>query len=488
MGTVNVLDAVRRSGGVRVVVNVTSDKCYDNREQGPAVPRGRPQGRPRPVLELQGLRGARRRRLPALLLRPDPDGPRLGSGRAGNVIGGGDWGEDRLVPDIMRGALAGEPIRIRNPDAIRPWQHVLNPLSGYLALAQALWDDASLAGGWNFGPDPGDAQPVRHVVERVTERWPRELRWSIDDGAAPARGRHAAARLGQGAFAARLVAGVGSGRGARRDGRLVRGARRRRRDARDHACPDRGVLGGARVSARRAVITGVAGQDGSYLAELLLTEGYDVVGLDRQEALDGSPNLEGLREQLTLAPFELLDHDGTREVLLQAGADEIYHLAAPTFVPDSWQDPTGTMAAIAGGTATRPGGGAPGAAAPARLGGRVERGLRRRRREPAARGLADAPALALRRRQARRARADAHDARAPRPVRGDGDHLQPRVAAPPAALPAAQGHARRGRDRARAGAGARARRPRRGARLVRRARRRARRLAGAPAPTSPATT
>ena len=106
------------------------------------------------------------------------------------------------------------------------------------------------------------------------------------------------------------------------------------------------------MSARRAVITGVAGQDGSYLAELLLAEGYDVVGLDRQEALDGSPNLEGLRERLTLAPFDLLDHDGTREVLLQAGADEIYHLAAPTFVPDSWQDPTGTMAAIAGGTAT----------------------------------------------------------------------------------------------------------------------------------------
>ena len=106
------------------------------------------------------------------------------------------------------------------------------------------------------------------------------------------------------------------------------------------------------MSARRAVITGVAGQDGSYLAELLLAEGYEVVGLDRQASLDGSPNLAGLRDSVELAAFELLDHAGTRAALLTARADEIYHLAAPTFVPDSWDDPTQTMAAIAGGTAT----------------------------------------------------------------------------------------------------------------------------------------
>ena len=96
----------------------------------------------------------------------------------------------------MRGALAGAPIAIRNPDAVRPWQHVLNPLSGYLMLAQRLWDDAALAGGWNFGPDPGDAQPVRQLVDRVDRSAGRdELRWAIDAGPAPARGRDAAARL-----------------------------------------------------------------------------------------------------------------------------------------------------------------------------------------------------------------------------------------------------------------------------------------------------
>src|ERR1700730_3948287 len=90
----------------------------------------------------------------------DPEGTRVASARAGNVIGGGDWGADRLVPDIMRGALAGEPIRVRNPDAIRPWQHVLNPLSGYLILAQGLWHAPQLATAWNFGPADDDARPV----------------------------------------------------------------------------------------------------------------------------------------------------------------------------------------------------------------------------------------------------------------------------------------------------------------------------------------
>jgi CDP-glucose 4,6-dehydratase len=185
MGTVHVLDAVRRAEGVRVVVNVTSDKCYDNRELGRPFREDDPKGGHDPYSNSKGCAELVADAFLRSYFAPDPDGPRLGSGRAGNVIGGGDWGEDRLVPDIMRGALAGEPIRIRNPDAIRPWQHVLNPLSGYLVLAQALWEDASLAGGWNFGPEPGDAQPVRHLVERVAERWPRELEWSIDTGEHP---------------------------------------------------------------------------------------------------------------------------------------------------------------------------------------------------------------------------------------------------------------------------------------------------------------
>jgi len=185
MGAVNVLEAVRTTPGVRVVVNVTSDKCYDNREEGRPFREDDPKGGHDPYSNSKGCAELVADAYLRSFFAPHPDGPRLASGRAGNVIGGGDWGEDRLIPDIMRGALAGAEIRIRNPASIRPWQHVLNPLSGYLALAEALWHDPDAAGGWNFGPDPGDARPVSHVVERVTARWPSELYWAIDDGAHP---------------------------------------------------------------------------------------------------------------------------------------------------------------------------------------------------------------------------------------------------------------------------------------------------------------
>src|ERR1019366_8006460 len=118
------------------------------------------------------------------------DGVRLASARAGNVIGGGDWGEDRLVPDIMRAALAGEEVRVRNPNSLRPWQHVLNPLSGYLVLAQALWGGPENAGGWNFGPSDEDAMPVGAIVERLAELWPSQLRWTLDEGPHPHEARY----------------------------------------------------------------------------------------------------------------------------------------------------------------------------------------------------------------------------------------------------------------------------------------------------------
>ena len=101
------------------------------------------------------------------------------------MIGGGDWGADRLIPDIMRAAVAGEPVEIRNPGATRPWQHVLNPLSGYLVLAQALWDDEGAATAWNFGPADGEARPVGWIVERLDELWPGGLRWERDPGEHP---------------------------------------------------------------------------------------------------------------------------------------------------------------------------------------------------------------------------------------------------------------------------------------------------------------
>jgi CDP-glucose 4,6-dehydratase len=192
MGTVNVLEAVRATPSVRVVVNVTSDKCYDNneaREQRPFVETD-PMGGHDPYSNSKGCAELVADAYLRSYFAGHSDGPRLGSARAGNVIGGGDWGEDRLIPDIMRGALEGASIPIRNPDAIRPWQHVLNPLSGYLRLAQALHADAGHQGGWNFGPAAGDARPVRWIADRLTELWPGELRWDIDPGPHPQEAGH----------------------------------------------------------------------------------------------------------------------------------------------------------------------------------------------------------------------------------------------------------------------------------------------------------
>jgi len=189
MGTVNLLDAIRRHGGARVVVNVTTDKCYENREwewgyrEDERVGGHDPYAASKACSEL--VTSAFRRSFFA-----GPDAVRLASARAGNVIGGGDWGEDRLVPDLARAASAGRELRLRNPNSIRPWQHVLNPLSGYLLLAQALWDSPDHAEAWNFGPPDEDACPVSQVVERLGARWPVELHWAADPGPHPHEARY----------------------------------------------------------------------------------------------------------------------------------------------------------------------------------------------------------------------------------------------------------------------------------------------------------
>ncbi len=197
MGTAHVLEAVRATPSVRVIVNITSDKCYEIQSGSGPHPRREADPMPRPFVETDAMGGhdpyscskACAELVVDTYLRsffaPVPDGPRLGSGRAGNVIGGGDWGEDRLIPDIMRGAMAGDPIAVRNPEAIRPWQHVLNPLAGYLRLAEALYDNPKLQGGWNFGPALDDARPVRWIADRLTELWPDEIRWELDEGPHP---------------------------------------------------------------------------------------------------------------------------------------------------------------------------------------------------------------------------------------------------------------------------------------------------------------
>ena len=185
MGTINVLEAVRRTPSARVLVTVTTDKCYANdpgRRDRPFV-EDDPKGGHDPYSSSKGCAElVVDAYLRSFFGHGDPgyDGPRLGSARAGNVIGGGDWGADRLIPDIMRGALAGTPIAVRNPEAVRPLQHVLNPLSGYLRLTELLHADPAQQGGWNFGPALDDARPVRWIADRVTELWPGELRWQLD--------------------------------------------------------------------------------------------------------------------------------------------------------------------------------------------------------------------------------------------------------------------------------------------------------------------
>jgi CDP-glucose 4,6-dehydratase len=189
LGTVNVLEAVRlEPGDVRAVVVVTSDKCYEN--PGDASRRfveGDPLGGSDPYSSSKAcaeLVTASYRRSFFSADDSSPPGPRIASARAGNVIGGGDWGEDRLIGDIVRAVGAGETVKLRNPDAVRPWQHVLNPLSGYLLLAQELCGSSraaqEAAQAWNFGPRDGDARTVGWIVERLAGLWGGALRWELD--------------------------------------------------------------------------------------------------------------------------------------------------------------------------------------------------------------------------------------------------------------------------------------------------------------------
>ena len=185
MGTVNVLEAVRRAGGVRVAIVVTSDKCYDNREWEWGYRENEPMGGHDPYSNSKGCAELVTDAYRRSFFSGEQSETRVASARAGNVIGGGDWAADRIIPDLMRAALSGEAVRVRNPEAIRPWQHVLCPLSGYLVLAQALWQDPGLATGWNFGPAEEEARPVGWIVGRVQELWGGGLESRVDPGPHP---------------------------------------------------------------------------------------------------------------------------------------------------------------------------------------------------------------------------------------------------------------------------------------------------------------
>jgi len=190
MGTVHLLEAVRHAPGVRAVVNVTTDKCYENDDRAAGYREDEPLGGHDPYSSSKGCAELVTSAYRRSFFAGGAAGPALASARAGNVIGGGDWASDRLVPDILRAFQRGEPVVIRNPAATRPWQHVLEPLAGYLVLAQRLFDEgAAFAEGWNFGPLDEDARPVQWIVERLAERWGQGARWRLDAGAHPHEAR-----------------------------------------------------------------------------------------------------------------------------------------------------------------------------------------------------------------------------------------------------------------------------------------------------------
>ncbi len=172
MGTVHLLEALRQSGAPVTAVCVTTDKCYENCAEQRAFRESDPLGGHDPYSASKAAGEI------AIAAYRDsffsaPDSPvRVASARAGNVIGGGDWAEDRIVPDCMRALAAGLPIAVRNPSATRPWQHVLEPLSGYLWLAARLREERSLAGAYNFGPTPESNQTVRVLVEEILRHRP----------------------------------------------------------------------------------------------------------------------------------------------------------------------------------------------------------------------------------------------------------------------------------------------------------------------------
>jgi CDP-glucose 4,6-dehydratase len=189
MGTVNLLEAVRHTGSVKSVVNITTDKCYENREWEWAYRENEPMGGFDPYSSSKGcaeLVSAAYRSSFFNTANYSKHGVALATVRAGNVIGGGDWAEDRLIPDILRAFEQGKVVNIRNPNSIRPWQHVLEPLRGYLTLAEQLYNHGPrFAEGWNFGPNDEDARPVGWIVEKMVKLWGNGASWQNDSGEHP---------------------------------------------------------------------------------------------------------------------------------------------------------------------------------------------------------------------------------------------------------------------------------------------------------------
>jgi CDP-glucose 4,6-dehydratase len=184
MGTVNVLEAVRYMNTVRTVVSITSDKCYENKEWPWGYRENEPLGGYDPYSNSKGCAELVTAGYRCSYFNPEKyaqHGVAIASARAGNVIGGGDWALDRLIPDMLRAIGRREAVLIRNPAAIRPWQHVLEPLSGYLMLTEKLYTQGpAYAEAWNFGPHDVDAVPVEWIIERITQVWGQDAAWKLD--------------------------------------------------------------------------------------------------------------------------------------------------------------------------------------------------------------------------------------------------------------------------------------------------------------------
>jgi CDP-glucose 4,6-dehydratase len=182
MGTVNLLEAVRQVGGVKAVVNVTSDKCYENQEWVWGYRENEAMGGYDPYSSSKGCSELVTSAYRNSFFHPinyEQHGVGMATARAGNVIGGGDWASDRLVPDILKAWQTGQRVVIRNPNAVRPWQHVLEPLSGYLSLAEHLYKDgATYSSAWNFGPNESDAKTVGWIVEQMANLWGKDATWT----------------------------------------------------------------------------------------------------------------------------------------------------------------------------------------------------------------------------------------------------------------------------------------------------------------------
>ena len=192
IGTARVLDSVRRTPSVAAVVSVTTDKCYENKEWVWPYRETDPLGGYDPYSSSKACAeivsaSFRQSYFPVEKLgKVDGHGVGVATARAGNVIGGGDWSSDRLIPDLVRGFLSGKPVLIRRPHAIRPWQHVLEPLHGYIRLAEKLLThEPRFAAAYNFGPNESDARSVAWIAEQMTGFWGEGASWVVDDALSP---------------------------------------------------------------------------------------------------------------------------------------------------------------------------------------------------------------------------------------------------------------------------------------------------------------